>query len=256
MTAVAEQAPKSKAPRAKAPPLAGDPTVQLLPPSIRDRAKNREFRRLMVMLIILAVVVVAGGVAYGLYRSVQAQVSLTAAYAETARLMAEQETYRADAAVADVVAATEEAQQIVTTTEVDWQQLLDDIDGSLSSKTDVTAVAVTTPLPWSSAPVSPGLLRPVPTVVASITVTGPKVANIADLTARLSELPGFVEAYFDSASATDTGFATTMIVAFDQTRFLGRYAPVDQAPAPAETGAPVEEVPAPAVTDAPEGVQQ
>ncbi len=256
MTAVAEQAPKSKAPRAKALPLAGDPTVQLLPPAIRDRAKNREFRRLMVMLIILAVVVVAGGVAYGLYRSVQSQVSLTAAYAETARLMAEQETYRADAAVADVVAATEEAQQIVTTTEVDWQQLLADIDGSLSSKTDVTGVTFTTPLPWATAPVSPGLLRPVPTVVASITVTGPKVANIADLTARLSALPGFVEAYFDSAAATDTGYATTMIVAFDQTRFLGRYAPADQAPAPAETDAPVEEVPAPAVTDAPEGVEQ
>ena len=70
--------------------LAGEPSVQLLPPMVRDRAKVRESRRVMILLMILAVVVVAGGVTFAFSRSVASQIALAEAQAKTDALLAEQ----------------------------------------------------------------------------------------------------------------------------------------------------------------------
>lgn len=223
---------KPRAAKVKGPVLSGDPTVQLLPPAVRDRVKNAEFRRLMVLLVVLAVAAVAGGVAYGLYRSIQAQDALAAANAETARILAEQETYRADAAVADVVEATHQAQQMVTATEVDWQLLYGELEDRLGSRAEVNAFILDTAVPWSSARTSPGQLRAVPTVRAALVVWSPNVITVAELTDRFSTIPGFLEVYFNASmwEEEEGVFQTTVEVAFDASWYIGRYAPAEEAP--------------------------
>lgn len=224
---------KPRAAKVKGPVLSGDPTVQLLPPAVRDRVTNAEFRRLMVLLVVLAVVAVAGGVAYGLFRSIQAQDALAAANAETARILAEQETYRADAAVADVVESTHQAQQLVTATEVDWQLLYGELEDRLGSRAEINSFILTTPAPWTAAPTSPGQLRAVPVVRAALVIWSPDVISVAELTDRLATVPGFIEVYFD-ASVWQNGeesYQTTVEVALDASWYIGRYAPPEETPA-------------------------
>jgi len=240
MTSTALARPKG----AKGLVLSGDPIVQLLPPAVRDRTKNREFRRIMVLLIVLSVALVAAGVAFGLFRTIQAQVALDAANAETARLLAEQEIYRADAAVADVVENTHAAQSLVSTTEVDWRALYQEIDDRIGSRGNIMNVSFRSDLPWQPASLSPGPFHAVPSVSVAVTVQSPSVLTLAEISDRLATIPGLLEVSFASTSraGVDGDFVTVVDLTFDEQLYIGRYTPAEEeAPAATPTDESTEE---------------
>jgi predicted metalloprotease len=111
--------------------LAGEPRVQLLPPIVQEREKARASRRMLVGLVILSLVVVAGGYAFALFRAGTAEQSLADAHAQTQAILKEQATYAEGTRVATEVAQTQEAQRVVTSLEVLWGPIIDQVRRTL-----------------------------------------------------------------------------------------------------------------------------
>src|SRR5690606_25793730 len=97
--------------------VAAEPRVQLLPPSVRQRERMREARRLMTLLVLLAVTIVGGGMTWAYFRQAQEQIALEAATARTDQLLAEQAEYAEASHLASLVEATLDAQRTVTANE-------------------------------------------------------------------------------------------------------------------------------------------
>jgi len=213
--------------------LAGDPTVQLLPPAIRDRAKNRQFRQLMVLLVVLAVAIVAGGVAFGLFRSVSAQDALDAANAETQRLLAEQQQYAEDAAVSDVVDATRQAQELVTTSEVNYFLFVMELGARMEDFGTIETVSLAAPPAWGQALGAPAMLRETPQVAVTFTIVTKRFVTVADAVARFGTMTGYLDSGI-SGSTWEAGegvYRTEITIGLSDEVYLGRFAADDEAAA-------------------------
>ena len=103
--------------------LSGDPRAQLLPPSVKEREKNRAARRLMGLLVVLAVVIAGASTGAGILLVSQAEARLADAQQRTLDLLAQQAEYAEGARVAGLVVATEQARTMVTANEIDWLAL-------------------------------------------------------------------------------------------------------------------------------------
>src|SRR5688572_26158095 len=90
--------------------LAGEPRVQLLPPSVRLRTKRRETRQLLGLLTVLAIVIVAAGMTFGLFRSTTAQAGLHAERLRSQQILADQAEYSEVVEISAIVAMSEDAQ--------------------------------------------------------------------------------------------------------------------------------------------------
>ncbi len=225
--------------------LAGDPSVQLLPPMVRERAKVRESRRMMILLMILALVVVAGGVTFAFTRSVAAQAGLAEAQARTDALLAEQATYAEAASVADLVEATKSAQLLLTATEADWASIYSEISRRLASSTSIDSGVVSAPAPWEGiATTTSGVNTADGMISVSIVVQSKKVITAAEISAKLATMTGYASSWI-TGTTFDEVYLTNIVITLDADalthRFADATAEADAADETDESGEPSDE---------------
>lgn len=217
-------------------PIGGEPRVQLLPQSVRDRAKAGAVRRRLAMLVVLALVVVGGGYAYGFLRNLTAQQQLESARAETSAILTEQAQYSEGTRAAAQVAGIQAAQTYTTSNEVLWEPLLQKIAGLMPEGTRVGQVVALGQAPWEPPLSVEGPLRSPRVAVLTVMFTSSTAIDPSLMVARLATLEGFVDARFDSSIWDETylQYQTTVRVMLDGRAASGRYA---EATADAETDA-------------------
>lgn len=228
-------------------PIGGEPRVQLLPQSVRDRARAAATRRRLAMVVVLAVVVVGGGYAYALMRNVTAQVQLELARQATQEVLAEQAQYSEGTRAAALVTGIRAAQQGVTANEITWDEVLDSIRAMLPEGTTLDEATVVVQAPWEPALSVEGPLRAPRLATLTLTFVGPNIIDPAATTTRLSQLAGFVDARFDSSTFSETGYRTMVRVMLDAEATSGRFA--------AESAADTDDEPADEPTSQAEGSQ-
>ena len=103
--------------------LAGEPRVQLLPQSVRDRERAAATRRRLAMLVVLAIVLVGGGYGFAWMRNDLAQQQLTTARQATESILSEQTQYSEGTRAAARVRGIREAQVYATSNEVLWESI-------------------------------------------------------------------------------------------------------------------------------------
>lgn len=207
--------------------LAGDPRVQLLPPMVRERAKVRESRRIMILLMILAVVVVAGGVTFAFTRSVASQIALAEAQAKTDALLAEQLTYAEAASVADLVEATESAQLLVTATETDWASIYSEISRRLASASSIDSGVVMAPAPWEGLAATTTDIDNVDGLISiSLAVQSKKIITAAEIADRLHTMTGYASSWITSTAyeESDQVYYTSIRVTLGADALTHRFA--------------------------------
>jgi hypothetical protein len=211
--------------------LAAEPRAQLLPPSVKEREKARTMRRRMVMLIVLALVVAAGGIAWGVLRAAQAQLALVAAQQQTDAILAQQGQYADAARLADLATKSKEAEQIVTSTEVQWEALFAELLRYVPEDTAITGVAFQGPAPWEPAFPPEGPLREPRLAVVTLELTGLDYAGAAQFVANIPPLYGFSDVKIDSTEFKDGRYITTVKLTLTQDAASGRFASDDPADA-------------------------
>jgi len=191
--------------------LAGEPRVQLLPPSVLAREKVRSAQRLLLLAVVGALAIAAAAYGFGAFTAASAQAQLLAAQNQTQLVVAQQSKYQASAHVASTVTAIRQAQQVGTSLEVLWSPLLSQIRASLPEGTQLSGVTATGQTPWGAALSPEGPLRAPRIAVLSLVVSSPAAPDIAAITSALRALPGYADSAVQSTVATSDGTTTTTI---------------------------------------------
>ena len=174
--------------------IGGPPQANLLPPEVGLAAKSRAMRRNATGLIVLAVLLVVVAYAGISVLALAAQVQLDAANTRTHELIAEQGKYSEVKQVTTMLATAEAAQQVGTSTEIDWKAYLTDIQNSLPAGTLVTNVVAET-----ATPITPFAQPSVPLQGDRIgelrfTATSTSLPDVEKWLEALAKLTGYVDA--------------------------------------------------------------
>lgn len=190
--------------------LSGDPTVQLLPPSIRDRALVRSRIRTGVLLVILGAVVAAALVVVGTLRATQAELALQAANDRTTDLLSQQLQYTEAVKIDSLVKQIEELQLGATSTEIEWASLVRLLLAQLPEGGELLGVDAAGIAPWQTTPLlsaegAPQLAQ------LSLRLSTLTIQDATAYSRALSELDGFASAVISQVAVGTDGRVTTQL---------------------------------------------
>jgi hypothetical protein len=231
--------------------LAGEPRVQLLPPIVQEREKARAARRVLVMLVVLALLVAGAGYAFGTYRTAMARTQLADAQAKTQAILAEQGQYIEGTRVATQVAQSLETQKVTTSLEILWGPLLGDIRHMLPKGAVYDSYNVVVQTPWEIALAPMGALRTPHIAEVQIVVASKDPFDQRVLEAKLEALDGFSDVTVQSlAHDKERTYLTTISLTLTEFAVSGRYldGALDEPTKPFPTSIP-EKAPDPTATD-------
>jgi hypothetical protein len=237
--------------------LAGEPRVQLLPPIVQEREKARAARRTLVGLIILSLVVVAGGYAFAMFRAGIAEQSLVDARNATQAILSEQAEYAEGTRVATEVAQTQEAQRVVTSLEVLWGPVIAQVGKMLPKGATLDSVTGTGQAPWEGTLSPAGPLRTAHIGELVFVINSKTPIDVVELAAKLPKIIGYADSTVLSTITDGGNVKTTVSLTLNEAAISGRYLPdaVGAPTDPVPSAVPVEEDPtlidgaAPATTD-------
>jgi type II secretory pathway pseudopilin PulG len=204
--------------------LGGEPRADLLPPEVHAQASARRTRRLLGVLVVLAVVVAAVAVGFASFQSASAQSALDKANATTAQLVQARAKYATTSSVVTQLAATQQALKENASTEVLWGDLYKDVENLLPSGAAITGGdfktrQVTDPTFLPSGPLS----AVAPVASMSISVTGATVEQATGLLSSLNKVPGYADATMDSLTQTNGPYVAVFTLDLNQSALSGRF---------------------------------
>lgn len=171
--------------------VGGPARANLLPPEVGIAARGRAMRRTAIILVVLSVILVLAGYAGTAVLAMVEQGRLDTANIRTDELVQEQAKYSEVQQVQNMLLAASAAQQVGTSTEIDWKAYLVSIQNSLPDGTLVTNVSAETATPIAD------FVQP------SVPLQGDRIGELR-FTATSTSLPR-VEAWLD-ALAKLTGY--------------------------------------------------
>jgi Tfp pilus assembly protein PilN len=216
--------------------VVGSPRVDLLPPEIGARNKAKAVRRGLRAIILLTVVVVVVAIGGAWYLTTNSVLALVAEQHRTTAL-AQQKNQFAD--VSDAQRAIElgaAAQRVAGSTEIDWQDYLQQLQASLPAGVTLTAVVTdsenaTTAFPQSDVPLEGARIA-----TLTFTATSATLPIIPDWLDALRKLPGFVDATPGSVTIDQGGYTVSITMHINDGAFSYRFTPeLDPSPEPTDT---------------------
>jgi len=226
--------------------IGGPAQANLLPPEVGLAARGRAMRRSASALVVLSIFLVIAGFAGASVLALVEQAKLDEANARTDQLVQEQSKYSEVQRVNSMLAAANAAQQVGTSTEIDWKAYLVNIQRSLPSGTLVTNVSADTATPildfvQPSAPLQGdriGELR--------FTATSTSLPDVETWLEALAKLTGYVDATPGSVTlnADTTLYEVTITMHINADALLLRFdeeARADREQATADAEAAAEE---------------
>jgi hypothetical protein len=204
--------------------IGGEPRVDLLPPEVRaQRNAGAVRRRLGFAVIVLLALVVGGSGAAGI-QAVQAQAGLAAEQARTTTLLVQQRKYIQVRSVQDEVGLIQAAQQVGTSTEIDWKKYLSQVQATLPANVTLDTVTID-----SASPLTPYVQAAVPlqgvrVATLSFTAKSPTLPEVPAWLNALTALPGYTDASPGSVTLDATGIYTVNITMhIDQAAYTNRF---------------------------------
>lgn len=204
--------------------VGGEPRVQLLPPSVRERERARASMRLGVLLVVLGIVVGGAIVALGFLRQVSTDLALQAANAQTAELLSQRAQYSEATQVASTIANVEETQQTMTSYEIDFAELLGRLQARLGAGMAITQLTATVQAPWGVPLAGEDVLAPPRIANIELSVTSATIGEGTAFRDALVDLPGYSSAtLLDTAVGTDGTVTTHLTLALATDAVSGRF---------------------------------
>lgn len=209
--------------------VGGEPRVQLLPPSVRERERARGAMRLGVLLVILGVVVGGAIVALGLLRQVSTDLALQEANSRTTQLLAERAKYAEATQVTSTIDGVLQTQKSMTSYEIDLAVLLGALQGRLLPGMAITQLTAEVQAPWGVPLPGEDVLAPPRIADVELSVTSASIGEGTAFRDALATLPGFASAVLlDTAVGTDGRVTTHLKLALATDAVSGRFAEEDE----------------------------
>lgn len=197
------------------------PQVNLLPPEVRAKRSLGRVKAWLAITLLAVLLVSVAGVVLAMFVEKAATDELAAKEAEVVRLQSEKTKYAEVPRVKGLIAATQEALDVTTATEVLWPGLLGSIQATLPE--NVRILTLSTTLPGPGAPETPSGNPLDPESIGFIGFTG-RAAVLPDMAQwmdQLATIPGVTGVSFETAdfAADETvyGYDITVTMQVDRT---------------------------------------
>ncbi len=205
--------------------LGGEPRVDLLPPELLTQRKAAVNRRRVGLGVLLVVALVIGGVILASFQALQAQVNLAVEQSRTQALLLQQKKYVEVRKVQDEVSSLKAAQQVGTSTEIDWNKYLTAVQATLPANVRIDIVTIDSASPLEAYAQSTVPLQGVRVATLSFTANSPTLPEVPAWLDSLASLPGFTDASPGSVTRADTGnYTVDITMHINEAAFTKRFA--------------------------------
>ena len=204
--------------------IGGEPRVDLLPQELRDKRKVRVVRRRLGFLVIIVAVIVVGLSALVRAQAVQAKLDLSIAQANAQSIVLEAKKYVEIQNIqrkADTIFA---AQQVGTSTEINWKSYLSSVQATLPPNVSLDSVNIDSATPFSSFAQASAPLQGERIATLSFTAISATLPQVPKWLIALATLPGYADANPGSVIRTEAGsYSVNITLHINQAAFTHRY---------------------------------
>jgi Tfp pilus assembly protein PilN len=205
--------------------VGGEPRADLLPPELRQYSKARALRRrLWLGVAALGLVMILGTGAAAL-QAMQMQSNLKAEQSRTAALVVEQRKYGTVRSVQQEVSLVKAAQQVGTSTEIDWQKYLSEVQTTLPAKVTLTSVTIDAGSPLQVISQATAPLQGARVASLSFAATSATLPQVPAWLDSLTGLPGYADASLGSVTQDGASGAYTVAITMhiNEAAFTNRF---------------------------------
>lgn len=207
--------------------IGGESRVDLLPPELRVTRKAAVVRRRLGFLVVLVAVLVAGGTALVRAQAVQAKMNLSIEQANTQFLLLQQKKYGEVRQIQKEVETIQAAQQVGTSTEIDWKKYLISVQATLPPNVTLDSVNIDSATPFATYAQASAPLQGERIATLSFTAISSTLPQVPAWLIALATLPGYADANPGSVTRTETGsYSVNITMHINQAAFTNRFATV------------------------------
>jgi len=205
--------------------VGGEPRVDLLPPEVRFERKAKVIHRRMGFVIFLVVIVMIGGIALVRAQAIQAQANLSIEEANTASLLMQQRKYGEVQKVQNEIGSIQAAQQVGTSTEINWEQYLTSVQATLPPNVTLDTVNIDSATPFAPYTQATAPLQGSRIATLSFTARSSTLPEVPAWLNALTTLPGYADASPGSVTRNDSGtYSVNITMHINQSAFTHRFA--------------------------------
>ena len=205
--------------------VGGESRVDLLPPEVRFVRKAKIIHRRLGFVVFLVVILMAGGIALVRAQAIQAQVNLSIEQANTASLLMQQRKFGQVQKVQNAIASIQAAQQVGTSTEINWEQYLSSVQATLPPNVTLDTVNIDSATPFAPYTQATAPLQGSRIATLSFTAKSSTLPEVPAWLNALTTLPGYADASPGSVTRNATGtYSVSITMHINQAAFTHRFA--------------------------------
>ncbi len=207
--------------------VGGESRVDLLPPEVRFVRKAKIVRRRLGFVVFLAVILMAGGIALVRAQAIQARLNLSIEQANTTSLLTQQRKFGEVQKIQNEIASIQAAEQVGTSTEINWQQYLTLVQATLPPNVILDTVNIDSATPFAPYTQATAPLQGSRIATLSFTAKSSTLPEVPAWLIGLATLPGYADASPGSVTRNSTGtYSVSITMHINQAAFTHRFATV------------------------------
>lgn len=202
----------------------GDSRVDFLPAEVRVKRRGKVVRRRLGFSIFVIILLMIGCTALVRAQAVQAHRNLAIEEANTKYLVFEQQKYGEVAKAQQEILTIQAAQEVGTSTEIDWQQYLTSVQATLPANVTIQTINIDSATPFApyTQPTAP--LQGSRIATLSFTALSPTLPKVPTWLVALTLLPGYSDASPGSVTRTESGaYSVNITMHINQAAFTHRF---------------------------------
>lgn len=205
--------------------IGGESKVDLLPQELKIKRKGKVLRRRLGFLVVLIAVLVTGASALVRAQAVQAKLDLSIEQSNAQSILLQQRKYGEVQKIqreADTILA---AQQVGTSTEINWKNYLISVQATLPPNVTLDSVTIDSATPFASYAQASAPLQGERIATLSFTAISSTLPQVPQWLVALATLPGYSDANPGSVNRTETGtYSVNITMHINQAAFTNRFA--------------------------------
>jgi len=207
--------------------IGGPSRVSLLPPEVRLRRTANTSHRRLGFAIVLVVLLVLGGSALARALAQQADRNLAIEQANTQLLLVQEQKYVEVRRIQDQIDSIRAAEQVGTSTEINWQQYLTSVQATLPAKVTLSTINIDSETPFAPYTQATAPLQGERIATLSFTAKSSTLPQVPAWLNALTTLPGYADASPGSVTRDETGsYSVSITMHINKAAFTNRFATV------------------------------
>ena len=204
--------------------VGAEPRVTLLPPEVREQRKAKVARRRLSFFVLLIATLVLGETVLVRAQALQSQRQLAITMENTKSLALQQNKYGEVQKIQSQVETIRAAQQVGTSTEIDWRAYLISVQATLPSKVTLDTINIDSATPFAPYTQATAPLQGSRIATLSFTAKSANLPKVPAWLVALTSLSGYADASPGSVTRNESGgYLVSITMHINEDAFTHRF---------------------------------